>query len=113
VAAEIIVTSAFEQWFETLSLAEQASIVRVIGLLEEKGPALAFPFSSGIQGSRFAMRELRVQHRGEPYRILYAFDPVRRAVLLVGGVKSGIGNRWYDKAIKDAERLWVEYLRGE
>lgn len=112
-AVEILVTHSFEQWYETLSVAEQASISRVVGLLEEKGAALAFPFSSSIRGSRFAMRELRIQHGGEPYRILYAFDPVRRAVLLVGGAKTGVGNRWYSAAIREAERLWAEYLRGE
>jgi hypothetical protein len=58
------------------------------------------------------MRELRIQHAGKPYRVLYAFDPVRQAVLLVGGVKAGKGNRWYEEAIRLADRLFDEYLRG-
>jgi len=42
---------------------------QVIELLEEKGTALAFPYSSGIQGSKLShMRELRIQHEGRPYR---------------------------------------------
>jgi hypothetical protein len=44
------------------------------------------------------MRELRIQHKGRPFRVLYAFDPVRRALLLIGGDKTG-NDRWYDKAI--------------
>ena len=59
------------------------------------------------------MRELRIQHAGEPYRVLYAFDPIRQAVLLVGGTKTGSGNRWYTQAIRLADRLFAEYLRGE
>ena len=82
-------------------------------MVEEVGIAMPFPYSSGIKGSRFSsMRELRIQHAGNPYRVLYAFDPVRQAVLLVGGVKSEKGNRWYEDAIRLADRLFDEYLRG-
>ena len=42
------------------------------------------------------MRELRIQHAGRPYRTLYAFDPRRMAILLIGGDKTG-NNRWYDE----------------
>jgi hypothetical protein len=58
------------------------------------------------------MRELRVQHSGRPYRILYAFDPIRQAILLMGGEKTG-DDRWYEKAIRLADRLFEQYLRGE
>lgn len=58
------------------------------------------------------MRELRIQHAGDPYRILSAFDPTRQAVLLIGGLKAGKGNRWYEQAIRIADRLFDEYLRG-
>jgi hypothetical protein len=57
---------------------------RVVDLLVEHGPALPFPYSSGIVGSRHRhMRELRIQHHGRPYRVLYAFDPRRAAILLL------------------------------
>ncbi len=46
------------------------------------------PHSSGVETSRHKhMRELRIQHEGRPYRVLYAFDPRRTAVLLIGGDK--------------------------
>lgn len=55
-------------------------------LLEAKGPQLPFPYSSGIEGSRHEhMRELRIQSGGKPYRVFYAFDPRRTAILLIGG----------------------------
>jgi hypothetical protein len=111
VATEVIVTDEFKGWFENLSESEQESIVRVVGLLEERGVNLEFPFSSGISASLYAaMRELRIQHAGNPYRVLYAFDPIRQAVLLVGGVKTGKGNRWYQDAIRTADRLFAKYL---
>ena len=111
-ATELIVTDDFKGWYEELSLGEQQSVERVVKLLIERGVNLEFPYSSGINGSRFPMRELRIQHAGSPYRVLYAFDTVRNAVLLVGGVKTGKGNRWYEQAIRLADRLFDEYLRG-
>ncbi|GAG42999.1 unnamed protein product, partial [marine sediment metagenome] len=54
-------------------------------------------------------RELRVQHQGEPYRVLYAFDPRRVAILLVGGCKTG-DDRWYDKFVPVADRFYDEHL---
>jgi hypothetical protein len=55
------------------------------------------------------MRELRVQYKGEPYRVLYAFDPRRAAVLLIGGRKTG-DDRWYDEYVPMADRLYDEHL---
>jgi hypothetical protein len=111
---EIVVTDEFTEWYSSLMEAEQESVRRVVRLLEDHGVNLTFPYSSGIHGSSYgSMRELRIQHGGDPYRVLYAFDPVRNAVLLIGWVKTAEGNRWYDNAIRLADRLFGEYLRGE
>ncbi len=81
-----------------------------IGLLVDRGPFLGFPHSSGEVGSRFKhMRELRTQHGGKPLRTLYAFDPRRTVILLIGGDKTG-DNRWYSVNIPIADRLYEEYL---
>ena len=81
-------------------------------LLEERGPHLPFPYSSRVKGSRHsAMRELRVQHQGRPYRVLYVFDPRRVAILLLGGDKTG-DDRWYEKNVPLADRLYDNYLAG-
>jgi hypothetical protein len=106
---EVVVTAAFVRWWDGLSEAEQASIRAVVDLLELFGVALGFPHSSAIAGSK-KLRELRIQHGGEPYRVLYAFDPVRNAILLLGGNKAG-KDRWYEQNIPVAERLFEEYLR--
>jgi hypothetical protein len=55
------------------------------------------------------MRELRVQHAGRPYRILYAFDSRRTAMLPIGGDKTG-NDRWYDAYVPLADRLYDEHL---
>ncbi len=103
-------TDEFGDWWERLGEAEQDSIDVVVRLLEGKGPQLPFPYSSGINGSRHGhMRELRIQHLGEPYRVLYAFDPRRVAILLIGGNKGG-DDRWYEKNVPKADRLYDEHL---
>ncbi|MBW4505034.1 MAG: type II toxin-antitoxin system RelE/ParE family toxin [Scytonematopsis contorta HA4267-MV1] len=56
------------------------------------------------------MRELRIQIKGEPYRILYAFDPRRVAVLLLGGNKGG-NDLWYEENIPKADKLYEELLK--
>jgi len=55
------------------------------------------------------MRELRIQHKGDPYRILYAFDPRRMAILLIGGCKTG-DDTWYDTFVPIADRLYDDHL---
>jgi len=61
------------------------------------------------------MRELRIQHGGRPYRVLYAFDPRRSAILLLGGDKTG-SERWYEEHVPRADDLYdrhIEMLRKE
>lgn len=115
-ATEVRVTSVFEEWYSVLDESKQQSITRVVSMLKEAGPVLPFPYSSAIAKSKIAMRELRVKSKGDQIRVLYVFDPVRSAVLLLGGSKIGKGNRWYERAIPQAERLYAQYLvdfRGE
>lgn len=103
-------TNEFGDWWGTPSEAEQESLAASVRLLEERGPNLGFPHSSGINGSRHShMRELRTQHEGRPYRTLYAFDPRRSAILLIGGDKTG-DERWYDVHVPVADRLYEEHL---
>lgn len=102
----------FERWWDSLMEAEQESVAASVGLLEQMGTNLSFPHSSGINGSKHSqMRELRVQHKGDPYRILYAFDPRRSAILLIGGNKTGV-DRWYKNFVPKADKLFDEHLAG-
>lgn len=104
-------TEAFERWWESLTSSEQESVDAVVRLLEEKGPALTRPYSDVISSSRHPnMKELRIQHAGRPYRVLYAFDPRRKAILLIGGSKAGKA-RWYAAAVPRADKIFDEHLR--
>jgi hypothetical protein len=99
-------TDAFQAWWEGLREAERESLDMAIHLLQEHGPTLSFPHSSRIFGSRLrTLRELRFQHRGRPYRVLYAFNPSRTAVLLLGGDKTG-HDRWYEQNVPRAAILY-------
>jgi hypothetical protein len=64
-----------------------------------------------LKGSSIAnLKELRVQHAGHPYRILFAFDPRRNAYLILGGDKTGDAN-WYVDAIRRAEAIYARHLK--
>jgi len=104
-------TDEFGAWWDTLDVEEQDAVDVAVLQLQELGPELPFPSSSGIKSSRHGhMRELRIQHRGRPYRILYAFDPRRVAILLIGGEKTG-DDRWYEQMVPKADALYDEHLR--
>jgi hypothetical protein len=103
-------TEEFEAWWNELDEAQQEDVTAGVALLEHLGPQLSFPHSSGLAGSRHPrMRELRVQSGGRPLRVLYAFDPRRVAILLIGGDKTG-DDRFYDTYIPLADRLYDEHL---
>ncbi len=107
---EVEYTDEFGTWWHGLSEAEQVSVFASVGLLKMHGPQLGHPHSSGIASSRHSrMRELRAQHRGRPLRVLYAFDPRRTAILLIGGDKTG-NDRWYEEFVPLADRLYDEHL---
>lgn len=55
------------------------------------------------------MRELRIQHAGRPYRVLYAFDPRRKAILLIGDEKTG-DDRWYEKFVPIADQVYDDHI---
>lgn len=110
-AWEVEFTDDFELWWNTLTESEQDSIDRTVHLLKELGPLLPDRYSKPIMTSRHAhMRELRVQHAGEPIRILYAFDPRRVALLLLGGNKTG-DDRWYERSVPKADALYDKHLK--
>jgi hypothetical protein len=103
-------TDEFGAWWDSLTADEQEDVAASVKLLEQRGPVLPYPYSSGITRSRHRrMRELRIQHQGRPYRVLYAFDPLQTAILLIGGDKTG-NNRWYDIYVPIADDLYDAHL---
>src|SRR4051794_39091373 len=96
---DVLFTDEFAAWLDGLAETVQDEILVHIALVRQRGPNLGRPYVDTVEGSEFTnMKELRVQFRGEPWRILFAFDPKRMAVLLAGGNKRG-DKRWYKKHI--------------
>jgi hypothetical protein len=109
-AWEVEFTDEFGGWWKELTEDEQDAIDRTVGLLQERGPTLPYPYSSDVKGSRHGrMRELRIQHRGKPIRIFYAWDPRRVCMLLIGGDKTG-DNQFYERVVAIADDLYDEHL---
>lgn len=104
-------SEVFDDWFETLEDDLQDSIAYSVGVLEQHGFQLGRPHVDTLTGSKLKnLKELRVQHQGDPYRILFAFDPKREALLLLGGNKAS-NKRWYDEMIPKAEALFEAHLK--
>ena len=109
-ACEVEYTDEFGSWWDSLKEEEQDSVDFYVGLLEGQGVALGHPYSSGVESSRHAhMRELRIQHAGQPYRVFYAFDPRRCAMLLIGGAKGG-RDRFYEEMVPIADKIYDQHL---
>lgn len=99
-AWDVEYTDEFESWWNGLGNDAQIAIDASVRLLERFGPMLPFPHSSAVRGSRHgSMRELRVQRRGRPLRVLYAFDPRRTAI--TNEPKAGI---LFDAHLEDLQR---------
>lgn len=115
-ACDVEFVDEFGAWWSELTAEEQESIDHSVRLLETFGVTLDHPYSSKVNDSRHShMRELRVQHQGRPYRVLYAFDPRRSAILLLGGDKTGNEN-WYRENVPVADSRYdahLEQLRRE
>jgi len=104
------ITDEFEEWWDGLSESGQVDVNAKVILLQKFGSALRRPHSGAIATSRHPnMKELVVQHRGRPYRVLYAFDPRRSAILLIGGDKTG-KDRWYEIFVPIADKLYDEHI---
>jgi hypothetical protein len=100
----------FAEWI--LGLEEHIRIVLLAAIrkLGEFGPSLGRPSVDTVNGSRFKnMKELRVQISGDPWRVLFAFDPRRSAIVLVGGNKAG-DKRWYKTHIPIADDRFQRHL---
>jgi hypothetical protein len=118
VAWSVKVTEEYAAWFTALikdDLASATQVAQAVAALREEGPALGRPLVDRIQGSRIhRLKELRPGSGGRSeIRVLFAFDPARSALLLIGGDKAGNWERWYRENIPVAERLYAEYTTEE
>ena len=111
VAWEVEYTDEFESWWNTLTEDEQVEISAKVELLEGHGPTLPRPHADVITSSRHSnMKELRAKVENRQLRVLYAFDPRRTALLLIGGDKTG-DPKWYEKFVPIADELFDRHLK--
>jgi hypothetical protein len=108
VSWEVELTAEFERWYRGLDEGTQDRIIAAVQVLRSKGPGQGRPLVDTVKGSKHPMKELRVG----TIRILFAFDPRRVAILLIGGDKRGKWREWYRTAIPRADRLYARHLRS-
>lgn len=108
---QVLSDEEFVAWFEKQPIGLQDEILIYRNLLKQYGPMLSRPRVDSVKGSKFPnMKELRIQWKGQPWRILFAFDPKRRSILLLGGNKQG-DKRWYQKNIPIADARFEKHLK--
>ncbi len=107
-------TDTFDGWFTELSEDAQAEIIAKVNLLKLSGPRLSRPHADTLKGSKHTnMKELRADTKDEVLRVAFAFDPQREAILLVGGDKSGVGQKqFYKQLITKADALYDTHLEA-
>lgn len=106
------IADEFEPEIGALDEKVQTEVAALSRLLEQFGPQLGRPRVDTLSGSRHAnMKELRFRAANGEWRLAFAFDPVRRAILLVAGDKSGIGSRrFYRGLIRQADDRFDRHL---
>jgi len=108
-AFELEMTNEARDWYLALSDRDQQAIGAAIDMVAEKGPSLGRPVVDAIKGSRHSnMKEARSV--GGHLRALFAFDPRRTAIVLLGGDKRGDWTAWYERNVPLADDLYDEYL---
>lgn len=111
---EVVATDEFVEWWDALPEREHDAVRDAVNLLEQFGMGLPFPHSSKLAGTALALRELRRKSGKHQLRVLYIFDPARRAVVLIGGDKLGANQKlFYRSIIARAEAIWTQYLKEQ
>jgi hypothetical protein len=102
----------FQSEFDELPTLVQDELLASLGALNVKGPSLGRPHVDTLVGSKFAnMKELRFSTNKGIWRVAFAFDPARKAVILVAGNKAGVSqSRFYKVLIRKADSRFSAYL---
>ncbi|MGK7898154.1 MAG: type II toxin-antitoxin system RelE/ParE family toxin, partial [Xenococcus sp. (in: cyanobacteria)] len=109
---KVIFHEQFLSEFSELPLEAQDKLIAHARLLEKYGATLSRPYVDTLKGSKYSnMKELRFNTTDAVWRVAFAFDPKRQAVLLVAGDKSRINQkRFYSKLISLADKRFKNYL---
>ena len=108
---EIVIHPIVRQWLDSLRRSDYEKVFTALEALEEQGPNLGRPFADEVKNSRYKnMKELRP--RGKNLRLLFAFDPNRKAIILVAGDKTNNWIKWYEQNIPIADQRFSEHLEN-
>jgi hypothetical protein len=112
-AWEVRFDDAFEAKFDQLPEAVQDELLARVKVLEQFGPQLGRPHVDTLKDSKHAnMKELRFNCEDGAWRVAFAFDPKRQALLLVAGDKAGANQRkFYEKLIQMADERFDAHLK--
>jgi len=102
----------FEEEFRSLAGEVQDELIAAARLLAKYGPSLGRPHADTLNGSSYAnMKELRFKAADGVWRVAFAFDPKRVAVLLCAGDKSGGSeDRFYRRLLRKADERFAQHL---
>ena len=109
---DVQTSELFDCWFEDQTEDLQEDVLAGMGLVAIDGPNLGRPFVDTVRASKFNnMKELRIQHKGDPIRAFFAFDTQRTAIVLCAGDKTGINEgKFYSDMIKQADQEFQKHL---
>lgn len=102
----------FAEEFEHLHPQVKIELRAMVRLLQARGPQLGRPWADTLNGSIFAnMKELRFNAVDGVWRVAFAFDPLRNAIILVAGDKSGVSEKnFYSRLIRMADKRYQAHL---
>lgn len=107
---KLIYAQEFTEWLLSLDDDTFDDVEAMLELLKKYGYNLNRPYADTIKGSKLTnLKELRIQSNGKPLRAFFVFDPLRQAVVLCGGDKTG-DKRFYKKMIPLAQSIYQSYL---
>lgn len=107
----VLTTEYFDQWYQQQTIDTQKKVLAGLVALQQEGPTLGRPLVDTINASKYNnMKELRIQHKGEPIRAFFAFDPLRQAIVLCAGNKVGNEKRFYKEMIPIADMEYQKHL---
>src|SRR5271170_7617451 len=109
---KVALVNEFASEYDALSEPVRDELLAAARLLEAYGPSLGRPHVDTLNGSEYAnMKELRFRADGGAWRVAFAFDPERNAILLVAGDKSGVSEKkFYKRLIEKADKRFKEHL---
>lgn len=109
---DIQTTDSFDEWFDEQNDTDRTNVLAAMLVLSEKGPNLQRPYADTVHGSIHTnMKELRIQSKGKPIRVFFAFDPARAGILLCAGAKPGRDKRFYREMIPLADKEFSAHLQ--